>query len=230
MVEYVSFEALKRVLRMKAIVSQLQAGEISQIAEIEREAFPVSGPPTSFRRDLNNRLHSCLVGWAPWQELFPERERPGKEPEPTGLGRLLHGVRRLVSPEIVDNRERYILGFVSLWFGVEEAHVTAIAVRQEWRGLGIGELLMIGAIELARRRGSRVVSLEARASNRVAQALYSKYGFKKTGVRKGYYADNREDAIVMTTDPIDSPAYQQTLESLKGSYRRKRGEFELALV
>lgn len=221
---------------MKAIVSQMQVGDMTQVAEIEREAFSTSWPPTSFRREINNRSYSCLVAYAPQQQAALEEERgPASDlsagaPGRSVFGRLLESVKEFVSPEVASDGNRRVLGYVSLWFGVEEAHVTAIAVGHEWRSLGIGDLLMIGAVEVARRRGSRFLSLEVRASNTTAQSLYSKYGFKKTGLRKGYYSDNREDALVMTTDPIDGPQYQEMVERLKESYRRKRGEFELALA
>jgi len=214
----------------------MQVGDMSQVAEIEREAFSTSWPPTSFRRGINNRSYSCLVACAPQQQAALEGERePGsnlsaRAPDRSIFGWLLESVKGFVSPETTADGNRRVLGYVSLWFGVEEAHVTAIAVGREWRGLGIGELLMIGAVEVARRRGSRFLSLEVRASNTRAQSLYSKYGFKKAGLRKGYYTDDREDALVMTTDPIDGPPYQEMVERLKESYRRKRGEFELALA
>ena len=217
---------------MKATVSQIQLKDMSQVTKIEREAFPTSWPPTSFRREINSRSYSCLVAWIPQQQTTLEGESnlAVGAPERSAFDRLMEGVKRFVSPETAGDGNRRVVGFASLWFGVEEAHVTAIAVSREWRGLGIGDLLMIGGVEVARRRGSRFLSLEARASNTIAQSLYTKYGFKKTGLRKGYYADNREDALVMTTDPIDGPEYQQMLERLKGAYRRRRGEFELVLA
>lgn len=221
---------------MKVTLSRMQQGDVSQVARIEREAFPTSWPPTSFKRELNSRSYTCIVAWvrreasASGEELETGSESTDGGRERTVFDRLLATVKGFVSPESAVDGNRRILGYVSLWFGVEEAHITAIAVDREWRGLGIGQLLMIGAVEAARKRGSKFLSLETRVSNTIAQALYSKYGFKKTGLRKGYYTDNREDALIMTTDPIDDPQYQQMLERLKGSYRRRRGEFELVLV
>ena len=62
-----------------------------------------------------------------------------------------------------------------------------------------------------------------RASNKVAQNLYRKYGFEEVGLRKGYYTDNREDALIMTTAPLMSQGYQQRLAELKDAYVRKWG-------
>ena len=78
-------------------------------------------------------------------------------------------------------------------------------------------------MELAAQRGSRVVTLEARVSNDIAQALYRKYGFKEVGIRKRYYSDNAEDAVVMTTNPIASPEYQELFQGLAVTHQRRWG-------
>jgi ribosomal-protein-alanine N-acetyltransferase len=68
------------------------------------------------------------------------------------------------------------------------------------------------------------MTLEARVSNFIAQRLYEKYGFKSMGIRKGYYSDNREDAVIMTTSPIDTAEYQSLFQQLQEAYRSRRGE------
>ena len=121
------------------------------------------------------------------------------------------------------------LGYVCVWFLTEEAHITAIAVKESWRGQGLGEVLLGGAIETAMRRKSRVVTLEVRVSNHGAIALYEKYGFKRVGVRKRYYSDNREDANIMTTEPILSLSYQRKFLELRDAYFKRRGAVETSL-
>ena len=74
-----------------------------------------------------------------------------------------------------------ILGYVSVWTMGSDAHIVGIAVREEHRGWGIGELLLIGAVETGLRQGLETVTLEVRVSNAVAQALYVKYGFREVG-------------------------------------------------
>ena len=88
----------------------------------------------------------------------------------------------------------------------------------------------MSSIELAIRGGATVVSLEARVSNHVAQALYEKYGFEKVGVRKAYYTDNREDAVIMTTQPIHSPTYQEHLRELREAFRQRHGDVNIQLA
>ena len=73
------------------------------------------------------------------------------------------------------------------------------------------------------------MTLEARVSNYVAQSLYQKYGFEKVGIRKGYYTDNREDAVIMTTQPINTLAYREKFRSLREAYQVGHGEIKIDL-
>ena len=95
--------------------------------------------------------------------------------------------------------------------------------------MGIGELLLISAIELALSRNAHMLTLEVRKSNMPAQALYKKYGFEEVGVRRGYYTDNREDAIIMTTDRLTSAPFQALFQRLKGKHDKRWGEARLEL-
>jgi ribosomal-protein-alanine N-acetyltransferase len=104
---------------------------------------------------------------------------------------------------------------------LDEAHVTTIAVRPSERGQGIGELLFIGLIDIAASLGARFVTLEVRASNYVAQQLYKKFGFREEGVRRRYYSDNGEDALIMWSEPLGSPAFQNRLARLKAELDTK---------
>jgi ribosomal-protein-alanine N-acetyltransferase len=106
---------------------------------------------------------------------------------------------------------RQIVGYTGMWVILDEAHVTTLAVDPTHRGQRIGEQLLVALLGEAMRRGARWVTLEVRKTNAVAQALYRKYGFKEIGVRKGYYSDNREDAIVMWTGNIYEHVFQERL-------------------
>ena len=104
-----------------------------------------------------------------------------------------------------------------------EAHLTSIAVREQYRCRGIGELLLICVIEKAIALRASMVTLEVRASNVAAQRLYVKYGFTQVGVRHNYYSDNREDGVVMSTTDIASSLFQSSLRQLKQAYFEKWG-------
>ena len=213
---------------MNYALRPMRLEDIPQVAEIERESFPTSWPPTSFKRELSNRLACYLVAWAPNDGLppnTPEEPFSAEEPPPL-LRRLLVTMRGLfgVTQEVALPARDFVVGYVGTWFMTDEAHIVSIAVRESHRGLGIGELLLMGDVELAVARRARVVTLEVRVSNTGAQALYEKYGFREVGICKGYYADNREDAVVMNTDPILSPEYQGLMARLVNAFRQRRGE------
>ncbi|MGP4108033.1 ribosomal protein S18-alanine N-acetyltransferase [Virgibacillus sp. L01] len=94
----------------------------------------------------------------------------------------------------VDN---YVVGYAGMWLVIDDAQITNIAVTPEYRGNKLGEKLFLYTIEQAIRLGTKRLSLEVRMSNKVAQRMYRKFGLVPGGVRKNYYTDNQEDAIVM---------------------------------
>ena len=101
---------------------------------------------------------------------------------------------------------RAVVAYAGIWLLVDEAHVTTFAVDPAWRRRRIGERLILALLDLAVGRGARVATLEVRLSNLAARRLYEKYGFQPVGIRPHYYSDDHEDALIMTTDPLASPA------------------------
>ncbi len=95
-----------------------------------------------------------------------------------------------------------IAGYAGMWVILDEAHVTNVAVHPDWRGCGAGEQLMRALIDRAVALGAIRMTLEVRVSNQVAQGLYLKLGFKPSGIRKGYYTETKEDALIMWLDPL----------------------------
>ncbi|MFC7787285.1 MULTISPECIES: ribosomal protein S18-alanine N-acetyltransferase [unclassified Rossellomorea] len=91
----------------------------------------------------------------------------------------------------------HVAGYCGVWLVVDEAHITNVAVLPEYRGQGLGESLMRKIMGIATKFGARVMTLEVRVSNLAAQHLYRKLGFQDGGIRKRYYSDNQEDALVM---------------------------------
>lgn len=100
-----------------------------------------------------------------------------------------------------------LVGYFGMWVFFDEAHITNIAVHPDFRRQGIGEQMMRFAFKKARELGATKMTLEVRLSNHGAQALYRKLGFQDRGIRKGYYSDTNEDAIIMWKDDLgpDSP-------------------------
>ncbi len=118
-------------------------------------------------------------------------------------------------------QEEMILGYVGLWLIVGEIHITTIAVREEYRGRGIGELLLISVIEFALEHEAQVITLEVRESNLAAQALYKKYGFVEVGRRRHYYLDTGEDALLMSLENISSTSFRNNFQRLKKAHAER---------
>lgn len=127
------------------------------------------------------------------------------------------------SDELPPLGEEYILGFAGLWMMADEAHITSIAVRKSYRRQGIGELLLISMIGMARELNAHSFTLEVRVSNTAAQNLYSKYGFTQVGLRRGYYTEDKEDAVLMSTESLSSTSFQSRLNRLKKAHSQKWG-------
>jgi ribosomal-protein-alanine N-acetyltransferase len=110
-----------------------------------------------------------------------------------------------------------VVGFAGIWVMVDEAHVTTFAVDPHYRRRGVGERLLLALLDLSVRRLAREATLEVRLSNLPARKLYEKYGFRPVGIRPRYYSDNGEDALIMTTDALSSPAMRERLERLRAA-------------
>lgn len=111
--------------------------------------------------------------------------------------------------------EGRVVGYAGYWLIPDEVHITTIAVEPEYRRRGIAEHMLIYLLERARRAGARRVTLEYRVSNYAAATLYDKYGFRREGLRRGYYRDGNEDAVVANLRGLETPEYAQRLEQLK---------------
>ena len=116
------------------------------------------------------------------------------------------------------NEDKELLGYCGCWQILEEAHITNIAVSPAHRRNHIGEALLTAIIKSCINAMIKYITLEVRVSNMPAISLYEKYGFKSLGIRKGYYQDNNEDALIMSTENIFydkfKTKYEQNLKNL----------------
>lgn len=109
----------------------------------------------------------------------------------------------------VKNMQDELIGYIGVWNIVDETHITTIAVREDYRRKGVAESLIAKIIEDCYNSFIKYITLEVRASNKPAIGLYSKYGMKSLGTRKGYYQDNGEDAFIMWSDNIFSDSFKE---------------------
>jgi ribosomal-protein-alanine N-acetyltransferase len=121
----------------------------------------------------------------------------------------------------VDASTGQLVGYSGFWLIGDEAHITTLAVHPDCRRKRIGEVLLINNILAARQAGAKWLTLEVRVSNEKAQNLYFKFGFKNLGVRRHYYQDNSEDALVLWTENILRPEFMDLLNERISSVRRQ---------
>ncbi len=199
---------------LRTTIRPMTADDIVQVADVERESFPSMWPQTAYKRELANKLARYLV-------LTEARDAPIEPPAPAGLWGAL---RRVVGGSPPSGSQRQLLGFIGVWLMVGEAHIVTVAVRERYRRTGIGERLVIAILELAMREGQESATLEVRASNDAAQRLYAKYGFARLGLRKRYYTDNHEDAVIMTTADLFSDAFRARFEDLRALHQARHAD------
>ncbi len=179
------------------VIERMQPEDLSQVRRIEKASFSVPWPRDAYRREILNNNRA-------W--YFVARRTDAEPPPPPPPRRFPFNLwpRDPVTAEDV-------VAFGGLWLMVDEAHITTIAVEPSHRGRGIGEALIVEMAKLSQLRGATRMTLEVRMSNRVAQNLYRKYGFVDHGVRPRYYSDDREDALIMWSEPIHDPEFQARL-------------------
>ena len=189
-------------------IEDMQLDDIEEVMVIENRSFSSPWSARAYRYELTgNRFSQFIVV----RQSSPLIHRP--EHEHVGAFRKLLGT----SPRPAKSQ---ILGYAGLWLLIDEAHISTIAVIPEWRGQGLGEFLLVGLLERSLAIQAEIATLEVRVSNRVAQNLYRKYQFQTVGTRRGYYQDNQEDALVMSTPSLHSPVFQETLNQNRAALVR----------
>ena len=115
---------------------------------------------------------------------------------------------------IVAESDGSVVGHAGIMYVLNEGHVTTVAVDPQLHGRGIATQLMCALCHHARTRNTTALTLEVRVSNERAISLYRRFGFAPAGVRKNYYSEINEDALVMWAHDIDQPAYLARLRSI----------------
>lgn len=206
---------------MYYFIEPMTEDDIPRVQVIESQSFSTPWSANTYRREIRN-LQSCrYIVACGSQSPPPQTPRPSAAPRrPSGgiFSQIVAAIFPPPEPEPAPDEEpdeAPLVGYGGLWLTVDDAHITTIAVDPIYRGQGIGELLLNALIDHAYELGARQITLEVRVSNTSAQQLYLKYGFQPAGTRKRYYTDNGEDALIMWTEPIDTPEYKARLGELR---------------
>ena len=120
--------------------------------------------------------------------------------------------RNVAARYLVAEMDGQVIGYAGAWIILDESHITNIAIEESRRGLGYGRALTTALMQYLSNLGAAYATLEVRRSNLRAQNLYKSLGFVELGVRKRYYEDNREDALIMVCDhmPAADPDFEET--------------------
>ncbi|RKD22598.1 ribosomal-protein-alanine N-acetyltransferase [Ammoniphilus oxalaticus] len=138
-------------------------------------------------------------------------------PDPWSIGALLHEITENdFAHYLVLESDGNVIGYGGMWIVIDEAQITNIAIAAPYRGQRWGEKLLMSMILYAVKHGASAMTLEVRVTNIVAQRLYEKFGFNKTGIRPRYYSDNGEDALIMWVNFRDEA--EQQLEEENSRY------------
>jgi ribosomal-protein-alanine N-acetyltransferase len=205
---------------MRLLVEPMDLSDIPEVLEVDRLSYTLPWPASAYRREIlhNRNARYFVLRQVPEGGPIPERRESARPRFSLGF---------LFRPQRNDEERQSsgrIAGYAGMWLMIDEAHITTIAVRPEWRGKKLGELLLATLMEAAQDIGAHRLTLEVRMSNDVAQNLYRKYGFETEGVRPRYYSDNNEDAYIMTTPDIRDEAYRRQFEQHVADLQRRLGE------
>jgi ribosomal-protein-alanine N-acetyltransferase len=190
------------------VVERMILADVPEVGTLERIVFTLPWSNHAFEYELqyNPMAYFVVV------------RRCGADADGQESHRMPAGLIQRLRPKPA---RQPALGYGGFWLIVDEAHICTLAVHPEWRGQGLGELLLAHLIDQATALNAAVATLEVRTSNLVAQQLYRKYGFEVVGLRKGYYSDNHEDALIMTTAPLVSASYQSHFQELRSSLHER---------
>lgn len=208
--------------------------DVPSVGRVERRCFPNPWPASAYRRELQDPVQNyyLVLRAIPAPE---SSESDAAEPSSNGLSPHRSLPRRSLLPLVIGRRQEdlpparpALIGFAGMWLAFDEAHITTIGVDPDYRGQGLGELLLLSMFDGAIARGSNWLTLEVRVTNTAAQTLYRKYGFTVHGTRKRYYSDNGEDALIMWSRALSDEDVRAELEQHRLALAERLGGIVVA--
>jgi ribosomal-protein-alanine N-acetyltransferase len=178
----------------------MQPADIPQVLVIDHVSYAMTWPPRAYDHELkqNDLAHYFVLRLA--------SSRSGDQ---------------------AGGAQAPIVGVGGFWLLAGEAHITTIAIHPDRRRLGLGEWMLVRLLEEGLSLKANVATLEVRPSNGRARALYRKYDFREVGRRLGYYSDNGEDALILTSPPLLLPIYQVLIHQRKAALVQKLAQINV---
>lgn len=180
-------------------------GDVPTVRRIESAAYQDAWPARVFETELDN-------GFAHYRVVVEQ------SPDDTPPGPVTALRRRLFRT----GNDR-VLGFMGVWYMVDQLHLVTIAIAPEQQGRGLGHLLLFDCFRLAAEAELAEIVLEVRVSNDRARTLYEHFGFRRAGTLRAYYKDNDEDALVMLSGRLDTDTCRERLAGLRREVEERYG-------
>ncbi|NJR22526.1 MAG: ribosomal protein S18-alanine N-acetyltransferase [Richelia sp. CSU_2_1] len=194
-------------------IKHLAAEDLQQAVELDRLCFGGFWSIEGYRRELESPNSDLLGLW------IGETEEGSSERISFDIFTPQHSELSAATPNGTDTGaaplqiSRKFIGLGCLWAVLEEAHIIMLAIHPQFQSRGFGQALLWALLKSACDRQLERATLEVRASNLAAVSLYKKFDFKEAGLRKKYYEDTGEDALVMWRSGLEKPEFQEYLES-----------------
>lgn len=198
---------------MALALRPMESGDVPRVAAIDQLSFPTPWPPSAFRSELKRASATYLV-------LVKDVEESSASDDEAAAPWFRRFFGRANAPRIV--------GYVGFRVQSGRGHITTIALHPDWRRHGLGEFLLVEALDRMVSSDVEKVTLEMRPSNDAAFQLYRKHDFEIVELRRGYYRDG-EDAWVMAVDLGDA-AYQRKLEERRRKAQSRLDAQDLAVI
>jgi len=181
-------------------IEPMRREDVPTVHQIEKQIFSLPWSSHAFRYEImyNENSTYLVLRYSPWTEKQSESFFPQPVARLFGRG----------------EKDPSLLGYGGFWMIAARAHISTLALRPDWRGRSLGELLLASLCDRALRLDAHVINLEVRVRNAVARELYEKYGFEIVKRHEGYYSDNGEDAYIMSTRSYSVRAYRDHLDTL----------------
>ena len=191
----------------RIVLREMTRADIGAVRRIESEAYRDAWPSRLFEQELQNGFAQYLVAV----------ERTTTPPPSGPISALRRAVR--------GGAHERVVGFMGVWYMVDQLHLVTIAVDPHHQGRGVGQRLMLECFRLALEAELTEIVLEVRESNTPARTLYERFGFRKAGELKDYYKDNHETAVVMLSGNLHHA--RERIDAIQRELRdRHPGVFE----
>lgn len=196
---------------MLPLIREMRLADLEQVMYIERHAFAAPWSTLTYVYEIqqNQTTYMGLI------EL-PEQEKRSQQ------GQQFERLQFLMRPfRSKKTTVKQIVAYGGVWIRMGEAHISTIASHFEFRGRGLGEMMLVALIGRGIAVGAKYAALEVRVSNTIAQNLYQKYGFVESAIIPQYYHDNREDAYLMKIPALDEAYIQHFKENVSALVMRR---------